>query len=72
MTVSIRINSDIYNAAKAVATAQCRTIPGQIEYWAKVGKAALENPDLPIEFVEGALIAKNSNTSLDEPFESVI
>ena len=38
-----------------------RTIAGQIEYWAKIGRAALDNPDLPVSFVAESL------ASLTEP-----
>lgn len=68
MGVPIRINEVIYKAAKKVAKAECRSIPNQIEYWSKIGKCALDNPDLPIEFIRELLIAKNSDRSLAEPF----
>lgn len=69
MGIPIRIDDGIYEDAKKVAKAECRSIPGQIEFWAKVGKCALENPDLPIEFVKDLLIEKNTDRSLAEPFD---
>ncbi|WP_367608452.1 ParD-like family protein [Legionella sp. W05-934-2] len=69
MGIPIRIDDDIYEDAKKIAKAECRSIPGQIEFWAKIGKCALENPDLPIEFVKDLLISKNSDRSLAEPFD---
>jgi hypothetical protein len=69
MGIPIRIDESIYNAAKNVASAECRSIPNQIEFWAKIGKCALENPDLPIEFVRDLLISKNQSRSLAEPFK---
>ncbi len=69
MSTAIRINDDIYLAAQSVAGAERRSIPQQIEFWALVGKAALENPDLPIDFVRELLISKRSDRSLAEPFE---
>lgn len=36
---------------------------GQLEFWAKVGRAAMDNPDLPTPFIAEALI------SLAEPHE---
>lgn len=69
MGIPIRIDETIYNAAKKVASAECRSIPNQIEYWAKVGKCALDNPDLPIEFIKDTLISKLQDKSLAEPFE---
>lgn len=68
MGIPIRIDETIYNAAKQVARAECRSIPNQIEFWAKVGKCALDNPDLPIEFVQTLLIAKDIDRSQAEPF----
>lgn len=68
MSVPIRIHKEIYNDAKKVAAAEYRTIPHQIEYWAKIGKCALENPDLPIEFIVDTLISMHQDRSLAEPF----
>ena len=62
------ISSEIYNAAKKMASAEYRSIPNQIEFWAQIGKCALENPDLPIEFLKDTLISKNQDRSLVEPF----
>lgn len=68
MGVPMRISEDMYNEAKKVASAECRSIANQIEFWAKVGKCALENPDLPTEFIKDLLISKNTHRSLAEPF----
>ena len=54
---------------KRLARAECRSIPNQIEFWARIGKCALDNPDLPIEFIKDLLISKNQDRSLAEPFE---
>ena len=69
MGIPIRIDETVYNEAKKVASAECRSIPYQIEYWAKIGKCALDNPDLPIDFVKDILISKHQDRSLAEPFE---
>ena len=62
-TTSIRIDQSLYDQAKVDATIEHRTIAGQIEFWAKVGRAALDNPDLPASFVAEAL------ASMSEPRE---
>jgi len=62
-TTSIRIDQTLYNQAKADAAVEHRTIAGQIEFWAKVGRAALDNPDLPVSFVAESL------ASMSEPRE---
>lgn len=66
MSVSIRIDDSLYAAAKSQASAEMRSIPQQIAYWAKVGRAALDNPDLPIEFVRDTLQALEEAS---EPFD---
>lgn len=62
-TLSVRIDESLVNAARAAAKAEFRTVQGQVEYWAKVGRAALDNPDLPVSFVAESLM------SLAEPRE---
>ncbi len=59
----IRIDQTLYNQARQDALAEHRTIAGQIEYWARLGRAALDNPDLPISFIAESL------ASMAEPRE---
>ena len=66
MSTSIRIDDDLYSLAKNRSKAEMRSVPQQVAYWAKVGRAALDNPDLPIEFVRDTLIAVEEES---EPFE---
>lgn len=68
MGVPIRIDESMYNDARKVAKAEHRSIPNQIEFWAQIGRCALDNPDLPTEFIRDILIAKNTDISLAEPF----
>jgi len=66
MSVSIRIDDALYQTAKVRANAEMRSIPQQVAYWAKVGRAALDNPDLSVEFVRDVLVAMDEEA---EPFE---
>lgn len=63
VSTSIRIDQALYEQAKTDATIEHRSIAGQIEFWARVGRAALDNPDLPVTFVAESL------ASLAEPRE---
>ena len=69
MSQSIRIDEALHEQAKTYAKAERRTIAGQIEFWALVGKAALDNPDLPIDFVRDLLVAKAQGEAELTPFE---
>ena len=67
-TVSIRIDEDLVNAARSAAKAEFRTLQGQIEFWAKVGRAALDNPDLPAAFIAECLMSMNEPPEEATPF----
>ena len=56
---SVRLSEEIMKAATASAPVNSRSVPKQIEHWAKIGRIAEENPDLPYGFIKGALEAKN-------------
>ena len=61
MGMPVRIDDELYEQAKAASKGECRTIAGQLEFWAKVGKAALDNPDLPTDFIRELLIARSED-----------
>ena len=68
MGIPVRIDDALYESAKTHAKAECRTIAGQLEFWAKVGKAALDNPDLPVDLVCDMLIARAEGRENATPF----
>ncbi len=67
-TTSIRIDQALYDQAKADAAAEHRTISGQVEYWAKVGRAALDNPDLPVSFIAESMASLAELREYSTPF----
>ena len=56
---SVQIDEQLFNSAVAEGKANFRSTDNQINFWAKVGKNALENPDLPVDFIAKMIIAKN-------------
>jgi hypothetical protein len=40
-----------------------RSVAKQIEYWAKIGKIAEENPDLPYSFIQDILLGQQEASS---------
>ena len=68
MGMPVRIDGVLYDQAKAQARAERRTIAGQIEFWALVGRTALDNPDLSVEFVRDLLVARAEGQTLATPF----
>jgi hypothetical protein len=57
MAVSVRLDEGFVTQAKIHAEAESRSVPKQIEYWAKIGQMMMDNPDLPYEFVRESLVA---------------
>ncbi len=68
MGMPVRIDHALYGQARAQAKAEHRTIAGQIEFWAMIGRTALDNPDLPIDFVRDTLVARAEEKLHSTPF----
>jgi hypothetical protein len=68
MGMPVRIDDTLYEQARAEAQIEHRTIAGQIEFWAMVGRAALDNPDLPVTFVAQSLAALAEPREQATPF----
>jgi hypothetical protein len=68
MGMPVRIDDTLYEQARAEAQIERRTIAGQIEFWAMVGRAALDNPDLPVTFVAQSLAALAEPREQATPF----
>ena len=54
-SIPIRIDKKLVAAARASALAEHRTVGGQMSFWVSVGKATLDNPDLPASFIAECL-----------------
>ena len=70
-SVSVRIDKNLFDAAAIEGKAEYRSAAQQINFWANVGRNALANPDLPIDFIAELLVATNqsiiSNRSRPSP-----
>lgn len=56
MSTAVRISRKLIDRAKIQSKVENRSITGQIEYWAKIGKVAEENPDLPFSQIKEIMI----------------
>ena len=54
----IQLSNDIMLEAGKYASVYTRSVSMQIEHWARIGKIAEENPDLPYAFIEDILFGK--------------
>lgn len=57
MSTVIRISDELARDAKIKSKVEHRSMTSQIEYWATIGKAVEENPDLPFAFIKDTLMA---------------
>ncbi len=56
MATAMKLSDALVESAKPYAAAMQRSVPKQIEYWARIGRAAEENPDLPVGFIIDTLV----------------
>jgi len=57
-TVSVRFSKNFIDIVSQYALVNLRSVPKQIEYWAKLGRCVEDNPDLPLDFIRDCLISK--------------
>ena len=56
MATAVRISKELVNEAKKFSRIDHRSLTGQIEHWARMGKCAEENPDLTYLLIKEILI----------------
>ena len=61
MSTVIRISEELAKEAKSRSIVEKRSLTGQVEYWARIGRIAEENPDLPYSFVRELLLAREES-----------
>lgn len=58
MPTAVKISDELIAQARIKSKIFKRSIAGQIEYWAQIGKTVEENPDLPLPFIQDLLIGQ--------------
>jgi hypothetical protein len=56
MTTAIRVSEELVREAKIYSKIDKRSVTGQIEHWARIGKCSEENPDLTYSLIKEILI----------------
>jgi hypothetical protein len=56
MATAVRVSEELVNEAKKFSRIDHRSVAGQIEHWARMGKCVEENPDLPYSLIKEILI----------------
>ena len=56
MATAVRVSEDLVQEARKYSKVDHRSITGQIEHWARIGKCAEENPDLTYDLIKEILI----------------
>lgn len=55
MTTAVRVSDKLMKEARLVSAVDNRSVTGQIEHWAKIGKCAEENPQLTYSLIKDIL-----------------
>ena len=56
MSTAVRISDTLVRAARMMSAVENRSVTGQIEHWAKVGRCAEENPELTYSLIKEMLV----------------
>jgi hypothetical protein len=56
MTTAARVSQELVREAKIYSKIDKRSVTGQIEHWARIGKCAEDNPDLTYGLIKEILI----------------
>ncbi len=56
MASAVRVSDELVREARIFSKIEQRSLTGQIEHWAKIGKCAEENPDLTYNLIKDILI----------------
>ncbi len=56
MGVTVNLDGELIAFARSHSIAQSRSVPKQIEHWAKIGRIVEENPDLSYQAIQGILL----------------
>jgi len=56
MTTAVRVSQELVRGAKIYCKIDKRSVTGQIEHWARIGKCAEDNPDLTYSLIKEILI----------------
>jgi hypothetical protein len=56
MPIAVRISDNLVKDAKIISKVEKRSVTGQIEHWAQIGKLAEKNPEMPYKLVKEILI----------------
>ena len=54
--MAVRISEELVGEAKKFSKIEHRSVTGQIEHWARIGKCSEENPDLTYSLIKEILI----------------
>jgi len=56
MTTAVRVSQELVREAKIYSKIDKRSVTGQIEHWARIGKCAEENPYLTYSLIKEILV----------------
>ena len=68
MAVNVKLSEGLVDQARRYASIEHRSVPKQVEYWARIGKIAEDNPELPFALIREILIADQEEVAGEYQF----
>jgi len=57
MGTAVRVSDELISEARKFSKVDHRSVTGQIEHWARIGKCAEENPELTYDLIKEILVS---------------
>lgn len=68
-SIAIKLNKELVKSARERGLVEHRSAPKQLEFWAKIGRIAEDNPDLPFEMIKDILLGNAQAATVNlEPY----
>jgi len=58
MGITVNLDSELIAVARSYSAVESRSVPRQIEHWARIGRIAEENPDLNYAIIRDILLGQ--------------
>jgi hypothetical protein len=56
MGITVNLDATLVTTARSYSVVESRSVPRQIEHWAKIGRIAEENPELSYSIIRDILL----------------
>lgn len=70
MSQAVKVSEELLSSARIEGKVACRSTAKQIEHWARLGRIAEQNPDMPYKLIKEVLLGlEEAESGLTKPYQ---